>query len=268
MSAADVNGITIDYDDTGSGDDVLLMVHGHPFDRSMWDPQAAHAVGRGWRVIAPDLRGYGKTTVVAGATPLSTFAADHLGLLDHLGVDRFVLVGLSMGGQIAMEIHRLAGPRVRALLLAATSPRAETDESRAARIALGDRLAGEGMAAHAVELLPQMLAPATISGQPDVADHVLGMMWAAPPEGAAAAHRGRAQRQDYVSHLGTVAVPAAVVVGTEDAFTPVSEASLLQAAIPGATLTVVDGVGHLPNLERPAEFNAALDRLLDAAVAA
>ena len=87
MKAA-INGITIGYDDDGTGDDVLVLVHGHPFDRTMWRPQVEHFSTAGWRVIAADLRGYGESTVVPGVTPLDVFAADVAGLLDHLGVER------------------------------------------------------------------------------------------------------------------------------------------------------------------------------------
>lgn len=83
MSTANINGITIGYDDEGTGDDVLVLVHGHPFDRSMWRPQVEHFSAAGWRVIAADLRGYGETTVVPGVTPLSAFAGDVAALLDH-----------------------------------------------------------------------------------------------------------------------------------------------------------------------------------------
>ena len=75
MSTASVNGITIGFDEAGDGDP-LVLVHGHPFDRSMWRPQVGYFGGSGRRVIAPDLRGYGESTVVPGKTTLETFARD------------------------------------------------------------------------------------------------------------------------------------------------------------------------------------------------
>lgn len=261
MTSAPIGDLTIAYDDAGDGD-ALVLVHGHPFDRTMWAPQAEHATAAGWRVIVPDLRGYGDTTVVPGATTLDVFAHDIAGLLDHLGVDRFVLGGLSMGGQIAMEIFRRFPERVRGLLLADTSPVAETEEGKAERNRIADRLQAEGMADHADELLPRMVAPATREEQPEVARHVLAMMQGAPAEGAAAALRGRAERPDYRATLEAVTVPTLVVVGSEDTFTPVAVAEELHEGIPGSSLAVIDGCGHLPNLERPDEFNAALANLL------
>jgi pimeloyl-ACP methyl ester carboxylesterase len=109
-----------------------------------------------------------------------------------------------------------------------------------------------------------MLAPHTIQTQPAMARHVLTMMRGAPPAGAAAALRCRAERPDYSGTLATVAVPALVVVGTEDTFTPVSDAEFIRSRIPGATLVVLNAAAHLPNLECPNEFNAALDTFLAA----
>jgi pimeloyl-ACP methyl ester carboxylesterase len=262
MSTVTVGDITIGYDDKGSGPP-LVLIHGHPFDRSMWTPQIEAFTAHGWRVIAPDLRGYGQSTVVPGVTMLGDFARDIAALLDHLGVDGFVLTGLSMGGQIAMECYRLFGERVHGLVLADTFAAAETDEGKARRNALADRLLREGMAPYADEELPKMMAPHNVVAQPAVAAHVLRMMRGAPAAGAAAALRGRAERPDYVRLLPTVAVPTLVVVGSEDEYTPVADAEVLRKGIPDATLAVIDGAGHLPNLERPTEFNAATSDFLN-----
>jgi pimeloyl-ACP methyl ester carboxylesterase len=258
--------ITIGYDDEGeAGAPALMLVHGHPFDRSMWRPQAEALGASGWRVIVPDLRGYGGSTVVPGVTPLPVFARDLADLLDRRGVDRVVLGGLSMGGQIVMEFAALFPERLRGLILAATSARADSEEVRRTRRATADRLVREGMGPYAAELLPGLVAPATLRDRPEVAGHVRRMMLGAPPEGAAAALRGRAERPDHTGTLTRLTVPALVVVGTEDAFTPVEEARHIHACVPGSTLAVIEGAGHLPNLERPAEFDRVLRTFLAAA---
>lgn len=264
VGSISANGITIGYDDTGSGAP-LVLVHGHPFNRSMWRPQVERFAGSGWRVITPDLRGYGQSTVVPGRTTMETFARDVAALLDALGVGGAVLGGLSIGGQVVMEFFRLFPGRVRGLLLADTSPLAETEAGRKDRNDTADRLLRIGMAAYADELLPKMVAPATVRALPTVAHHVREMMRATPAEGAAAALRGRAERPDYVDVLRLVAVPALVVVGREDEYTSVDDTRRMYAFIPDATLKIVDGAGHLPNLEQSTEFNAALQQLLDTA---
>src|SRR5262252_6553524 len=118
MSIVKIGDVDIAYEDVGQGLP-LVLVHGHPFDRSMWRDQV-RAFRAHYRVITFDLRGYGETTVIPGKTPLGEFARDIAGLLDYLGVDDVILGGLSMGGQIVFEFYRLFPRRARALVLADT----------------------------------------------------------------------------------------------------------------------------------------------------
>ncbi|MER6027642.1 alpha/beta fold hydrolase [Streptomyces sp. NPDC001851] len=258
-------GVTLSCDDVGSPAGVpVLLIHGHPFDRSMWRPQVDALVDAGYRVVVPDLRGYGQSTVVPGTTLLSDFARDLTHVLDHLGAERAVVAGLSMGGQIAMEFHRRHPERVAALVLAGTSPVAETEQGRDFRNALADRLLAEGMEGYAAEVIDKMIAPHHVTGLPEVAGHVLGMMRATAPAGAAAALRGRAGRPDYRSTLRDVRVPTLVMVGADDTCTPVAQAELVHGLVADSALVVVDDAAHLPNLEQPERFNAALLAFLDA----
>jgi pimeloyl-ACP methyl ester carboxylesterase/mannose-6-phosphate isomerase-like protein (cupin superfamily) len=262
MTTAVVNGINVAYDDVGDSTNALLLVHGHPFNRSMWRPQLHAARDAGWRVVAPDLRGYGNTTVVPGKTPLDVFANDVAALLDYLDIDKVVVGGLSMGGQIAMEFARTFPDRLRGLLLAATFAQAETEEGKRNRNATADRILRDGMASYADELLPKMLSALSITTLPAVAAHVAAMMRTTDPGGAAAALRGRAERPSYDVTLANLAVPALVVAGSEDAFTLRDDAEHVRDLLRDAELVWLDGVGHMPNLESPDEFNAALVRLL------
>lgn len=265
---AATNGIRAIYDDTGHGADAVLFVHGHPFNRSMWAPQLPAVTAAGWRAVAPDLRGYGDTEVVPGMTPLGTFADDLAALLDHLGLDRVVVVGLSMGGQIAMEFAQRFPARLRGLVLAATFPQAETTEGKARRAAMAERLLAEGMHGYADEVLPKMLAARSIEALPEVAARVLEMMRNTTPAGAAAALRGRAERPPYDDTLAALRVPALVVVGDDDAFTTRADADRMHAALAGSELLWLPGIGHMPNLEAPDAFNAGLCRVLTRVAAA
>ncbi|MGW1765381.1 alpha/beta fold hydrolase [Streptomyces sp. NPDC002073] len=264
MNSFTANGATLRYDDLGPADGLpVLLVHGHPFNRSLWAPQAAALTAAGHRVILPDLRGYGESEVVPGKTLLAEFAADLAALLDHLGVPRAVVGGVSMGGQIAMEFHLAHPERVLALVLSDTSPVAETPEGKAFRAALAERLLAEGMDGYADEVIGKMIAPYHVTGQPEVAAHVLGMMKSTAPEGAAAALRGRAERPDYRASLALLKAPALIVVGADDAYTPVTEARALHELVPQAALVVIEEAGHLPGAEQPARFNEALLAFLE-----
>ncbi|MGW9478563.1 alpha/beta fold hydrolase [Saccharomonospora azurea] len=256
MPSLPLPGLTLDYDDVGRGHPVVLL-HGHPFDRTLWRPQVERLTSEGFRVIAPDLRGYGTSRIDASTlvTPFEQHTLDLDVLLDHLRIDTFVLGGLSMGGQLALDSQRRFGRRVDALVLAATSARADTAAQRRERWATAERLSREGMGALPEELLPRMMSAHSIRTLPATVKHVRRMMHATSAAGAAAAVRGRADRRDYVAELGDIAPPTLVVVGTEDTYTPVAEADLLHQRIPDARLVVLDEVGHLPNLEREADFN-------------
>src|SRR6266851_3351877 len=134
-----------DYDDQGSGQPVLF-IHGHPFDRTMWNPQLM-ALRHQYRVIAADLRGYGKSRL--GTEQVVTqerFAEDLRRLLDQLQIARACIVGLSMGGQIAMEFGRRFPECVAGSVLAATFPQAETAVGVDSRNRMADRVMAEGMA--------------------------------------------------------------------------------------------------------------------------
>lgn len=258
-SCVPVNGINLSFSDVGRDTPAILLIHGHPFNRSMWRPQMEF-LRAGRRVIVPDLRGYGQSSIVAGAreTTLDTFAADSFALMDHLGIQKFVLGGLSMGGQIVLEMFREAGDRIEALLLADTFAGLDTTERKQLRLTTADRLESEGMAAYAQEELTKMITPANAERMPQVAAHVMEMMLTTPAAGAAAALRGRAQRADYFPMLGNIRVPTLVVVGRDDVYTPVNLAEQLYDHIPGAKLAVIENAGHMPNLEQPQAFNEVL----------
>jgi pimeloyl-ACP methyl ester carboxylesterase len=261
MNSTTVRGATIEYDDFGPSTGLpILLIHGHPFDRTLWAPQVTALTAAGYRVVTPDLRGYGRSSVTPGKVLLADFADDLAALLDHLGIERAVVGGVSMGGQITMEFQLRHPERVRALVLSDTSAPAETAEGQAFRNRLADRLLAEGMDGYAHEVIDKMLAAYNVTAMPDVAARVLKTMCAT--EGAAAALRGRAERPDYRDALASVEAPVLILVGADDVYTPVPEAEAIQRLVPHSTLVVIERAGHLPGAEQPERFNAALLRFL------
>lgn len=264
MADLSFDGAKLHYEVKGSGDHTILFVHGHPFNRSMWDRQSADCEANGWRSVQFDLRGYGASQSLGPAPfKFGQFSKDIEGLLDHLDIASAVLCGLSMGGQIVMDCCERMPGRISGVILAATAPQSETAESRLDRLAMADRLEQEGIGPYADEVLPKMLAPRSIETMPDVADFVLDMMRRTDANGAAAAQRARADRPSYEPTLAKLGVPTLIVVGDSDAFTSRADADLMHSLIPDAELLWLADVGHMPNLERTADFNAAMGRLLD-----
>lgn len=258
-----VRGVDMAYDDTGGDGATLLLLHGFPFDRSMWRGQAA-ALGQEFRVIAPDLRGAGETPVGVGDVTLETLAEDVAALLDELNLGRVVLGGLSMGGYVAFEFFRKFPERVRALVLADTRPQADTEEGRRVREENARRALQEGMAPIVESMLPKLLSAGTRERGGELLERVRSMMLGVKPEGAAALLRAMALRRDQTDLLPSINVPTLVVVGSEDAVTPLADAETLRAKIEGSRLLVIEGAGHLSNVEQPEEFNRALVEFLRA----
>jgi pimeloyl-ACP methyl ester carboxylesterase len=262
MPMAPVTDGHLQYDDVGSGRPVLL-IHGHPFDRTMWHPQTSQLDPGEFRFIVPDLRGFGESSPASGTVMIEDFAADLRDLIVALGLGPAVVAGVSMGGQIAMELLRTSPGLLSGLVLADTFCETDSPEVREWRLELADRLEAEGMDGYAHEVLDRMMAPYNVQSAPDAAKTLLTMMRNAPPGGAAAALRGRAARRDYSPVLGGATLAALVIVGEDDYFDPgAARATRMRDLLGGSELQVIRAAGHLPNLERPAEFNRALDRFL------
>ncbi|WP_052864302.1 alpha/beta fold hydrolase [Streptomyces niger] len=268
MDTASLNGTVLAYDVAGPDDGTpVLLIHGHPFNRTLWEPQVAALAAAGYRVVTPDLRGYGQSPVSGDVVYLSDFADDLAALLDHLGIPKAVVGGVSMGGQITMEMQARHPDRVAAMVLSDSSAPAETPDGKLFRNRLADRLLAEGMAGYADEVIDKMLAAYNVTALPDVADRVLTMMRTTDPRGAAAALRGRAERPDYRPGLAAVDVPVLLLVGADDAYTPPADAEEIRRHVPHAQLAVIDQAGHLPGAEQPAAFNRHLIDFLDREVA-
>jgi 3-oxoadipate enol-lactonase len=261
MSLVKVNEIEIAYDDVGHGMPVVLL-HGFPFNRSLWADQV-EALKDQYRVITPDLRGLGESSWQGEEAGMEDMAKDIAGLLDHLGLERVVLGGLSMGGYVALAFHRLYPLRVRALVLADTRAQADADEAKKIRYQQAETAVKNGMGPIADRMEPRFLSPHTLEDRKDIVDRIRQMMIATPTAGAAAALRGMASRADHVLRLQQILAPALIIVGDEDDITPAEDSELMHREIRGSKLIVIDGAGHVSNVERPDEFNKALIEFLD-----
>lgn len=255
MSFIRLNNLQIAYTDAGIGRPIVL-IHGYPFNRSMWNEQV-EALSSTCRVIAPDLRGFGESDAAATAS-MNEMAQDVAMLLDQLGIVRATIAGLSMGGYVALALYKQLPSRVKALILADTRAQADTEEAKQTREQQAKKALDEGMAGIADTMLPKLLTPETVSKRPEVVKRVRDMMLKTKPEGAAAALRGMADRDDHTDRLPKITVPSLILVGAEDAITPVADSEKMHQAIAGSRLVVLENAGHVSNIERTEQFNEAL----------
>lgn len=254
------NGGRVHYQTWGAGPPVVLL-HGFPLSGAMWRPQGED-LGDRWQVVAPDFRGFGASDPPAGAMTLEAYADDVLRVADALGLSRFVLGGLSMGGYVVFRVLVRAAGRVEAVILADTRADPDTEDSRRRRLDGIARIEREGPEGFLADLTATLVGPTTRARRSDVLETVRAMARAAHPRGLTAALAAMAERPDSRPMLSRLAVPVLVLVGEEDTVTPPDVARAMAAAIPGARLVVVPGAGHLASLEQPEAFTGAVREFL------
>ncbi len=235
----------------------ILFLHAYPYHRAMWEPQVRQLEGRA-RVLALDVRGHTPGQGPGPAYLLEHLVDDALALLDQRGVARCAVVGLSMGGYLALRLAQRAPERVRGLVLANTQAAADSNEGKLGRAEALRLLWKEGKEAFAEAQLKRQLAPQTAAQNPELVVHLKRMILALSPEALSASMVALATRTDLSAHLAQIAAPTTVVVGEHDVITTPAVARSLSSAIPNAELHVLEGAGHLSNLEAEARFNALL----------
>jgi pimeloyl-ACP methyl ester carboxylesterase len=183
-------------------------------------------------------------------------------LVAALGLRRVVLGGLSMGGYVAFAFCRRHAELLNGLILSATRPDSDSDETKANRARLAELARRAGSSAVAEEVLPGLLAATTRDQRPEVVDALRAMMTAQTPEAIASALSAMSDRADSRSLLPEIRLPVLVTGGTEDSLTPPGQIEEWAAEIPGAHLAFIPAAGHVANLERPDDFNALVTEFL------
>lgn len=270
MTHLPINGVSLNVDVWPGlpGAPVLVLLHGFTGSALSW---AAHieALSDLCTIVAIDALGHGLSDAPADPARYSMrhVAADTLAVMDHLGFERFGLLGYSMGGRMALHIAVAAGPRLDLLILESASPGLRTADERAARVAADEKLAEllerEGITAFVDrwEQAPlfasqQSLPLAVLAAQRD-------QRLRSNPLGLAASLRGAGTGAQDPLHdrLATLAVPSLLIVGEADAkFRAIAQE--MQQALPQAELVVVAGAGHSVHLEAPQEFDSLVRQFI------
>jgi len=247
--------------EAGKGRPVLLL-HAFPLYSVMWRRQIK-ALQKGCHVIAPDMPGFGSTPAFTGAPSVDQMADDAAALLDELKVTEPVVVGgLSMGGYVALAFARRHPQRLRALILADTRAEADDAAGRTNRDKLIEFASHNPSKAFIEQLLPKMVCADTMKNRPEVVEAVRRYASLQAPAGIIDALKALRDRPDATPYLSQIRVPTLVIVGRDDALTPLAVAEKLMAGIPGAKLVLLERAGHLSNLEQPEGFNEAVRAFL------
>ena len=240
----------LSFEDSGGSGVPVVLLHAFPFDRRMWTRQVASVPGR---VVSIDLAGFGGSRDLVRRS-VEEHGDDVREVLDRLGIDRAVVVGLSMGGYVALSFALRHPSRLSGLLLADTRASGDTDEAKAGRAANIARARDGG----SVAVFDAMTKAWTPSSDPAHVAEMRAIAAEQSSDGVVHALEMMRDRPDVTSRLPEIRVPTSVVVGSADELTPPALAEIMARAIPASTLHVLDGAGHFSNVERAAEFDRVL----------
>lgn len=241
------------YDVYGSGAP-LVLVHGFPLDRSIWEPLRPHLEAY-FRVIALDLPGFGESSVCDEKLTFDCMTQAVESIIQHFGESAYV-AGHSMGGYVALALARRFPARVRGLGLVSTQALPDTPERKAARYASAAQAQEQGLG----ELAANMSA--RLSANPQHAPAIKELILRQRPITIAEALGAMAERPNSTPGLAGFHFPVSIVHGLEDVLIAPERSREMKAAIPHAALTEIPGVGHLPMLEAPEQTALALRALL------
>jgi 3-oxoadipate enol-lactonase len=243
--------------EAGAGWPVVLL-HAFPLSADMWRPQLER-IANGWKLIAPDLNGFGPGAAVPrGATTIEDLAAGVDAVLDALKIEEATIGGLSMGGYVTFALFRRSPGRFTGVVLADTKATPDTPEARDGRQHMLDLVRRAGPAAVAEQMLPTLLGETSRRERPDLADRIRALIEANHVEGIAGGIEAIRDRPDATPLLERMSCPTLVLVGDEDGLTPPSDAEAMQQRLSRSRLVVLPSAGHLSNLETPDAFSQAL----------
>ena len=246
----EIEGVRIAYTRRGKGPP-LVLVHGYPLDRSIWNPVASMLEGE-FDVITPDLRGFGDSEVRDAGRAIVAYAADVAGLTDRLGATRAFVAGHSMGGYVALALLRQYPERLMGLALVASQMMPDSPDRRQGRYAAAREVLEKGVGPVVEAMAPKL------TGDEGVQAAVRAVISRQRPAGLASALEAMAERPDSTDVVSRFQMPMVVVHGEADALIPVERAREMKAALPSAHYVELAGAGHMPMMEDPGGVSAAL----------
>jgi pimeloyl-ACP methyl ester carboxylesterase len=261
MAEQQIDKPPIAYGDSGSGSPLVLL-HGFPLDRRMWDDQVRE-LSTHCRIITPDLPGFGKSTSDQPFT-IESLADDLRAWLLGLHLLPCVLGGLSMGGYVALAFAQKYADDLRGLMLIDTRAEADSLEARKGRAKMIQLVRASGPGAVADQMIGRLLSPGTLEHRPAIAKRLRKMMEQCPTETIEHALIAMRDRPDRTAGLASIAVPTLLLVGDADVITPPSAAQAMHQRIPGSTMRIVSGSGHMSPMEQPSQANQAIEQFLQA----
>lgn len=255
------NGIAYCYDDLGESTEPVIFIHGFPFDKNMWLPQMEF-LKTSRRVIAYDIRGFGKSTDNGTPYSIDLFADDLITLMDTLKIDKAVFCGLSMGGYIALNAIKRFPDRCSGLILADTQCTADTADAKENRYKTIKQTESKGISEFGEGFIKKVFYKSSFESKKDLVNTIKHVVLSNTQKAITGGLTALAERSETCSVLETITIPTLILCGSDDELTPVEKSEALHKGIKGSVLKITDEAGHLSNLEQPGEFNNSLGDFL------
>ena len=241
----------------------ILFIHGFPFDKSMWNEQA-ELLANDHFVVTFDMRGHGESAAGSGQYLVEFYVDDVIAIMEHLGLEKTCLCGLSMGGYTAMRAVDREPQRFSGLVLCDTKSSPDSNEAKINRANQIKTLLAGNKAQFVEAQIKALLAPKTFESNKQTVERVRNMIESTSDTALIGTMIALSARMDMTGSLTRITVPTLIIVGKQDRITTLTDAGEMHAAIKGSRMAVVHDAGHLSNLENTTEFNAALQKFLSA----
>lgn len=254
----EINNIKVSYLDEGpAGTPIILFIHGFPLNKTMWSAQIEELKST-YRVIAYDVRGHGNTEIGTVDFSIELFVEDLIRFMDALKIEKVTLCGLSMGGYIALNAALSFPKRFESLVLCDTNCVADLPEVVEKRMNTIQNIKKEGLQNYADESIKNLFSPLSVrKGISEVAS-VKNMVLGTSEPTIFRTLYALANRKETCSRLSEIQLPTLIMVGKDDKITPPAAAEHIRKRITNATLIILEGAGHLSNMENPRQFNQNL----------
>ena len=252
----ELNGVRFNVDLSGKADGpAVILSHSLCTTLAMWEEQLA-VLAPHFRVVRYDTRGHGASDAPPGAYTLEQLAADAVGVLDALGIEKANWVGLSMGGMIGQGVALYHPQRLHKLVLASTAA-VMGEELQPVWTERIMRARASGMASLVDETLERWFTPPFLAADPPAVHRIRRQILSTPVSGFVGCCEA-IRHLNYLERLAAIEMPTLIIVGEDDPGTPVAFSEAIHARIAGSRLVVIPAARHLCNIETPRAFNDPL----------
>ena len=256
-----INNLNLSYDDVGEGNIPIIFLHGFPFDKSMWAKQLDFFATTN-RVIAIDIRGFGKSTDESTPLSIDLFSDDLMLFMNQMKISKAIICGLSMGGFIALNAQARFPDRFEAIILCDTQCIADTIEIKSNRYKTIDEIALNGTLNFNEAFIKKVFCKNSFTNKQEIVTQLRSVVMANPEQIIINGLKALAERSETCSTLSEINIPTLIICGREDEVTPLEQSEFLHTSIKASVLHIIDNAGHVSNIEQPEEFNNEISKFL------